>query len=108
MLRDKSECSPHAYREEERTTRHISPWRITARIDFHADGMMAGIFEATTGTVEVTYPFTEHATILEGKVTITDASGQSQRFGPIEQGQVVIWDVPGARVRKSFFNITRP
>ncbi len=86
--------------------------RITARIDFNHDGMLAGIFEATTGKVEVTFPFTEHATILEGEVAITDETGQTHTYRPgdsyfIKQGQVVIWDVQGPRVRKSFFNITR-
>ena len=86
--------------------------KISARVDFNEDGMMAGIFEATTGTAEVHFPFTEHATILEGEVTITDASGQSHTFRPgdsylIEQGQVVIWDVRGERVRKSFLNVTQ-
>ena len=87
--------------------------RIAARIDFNEGGMMAGIFEATHGTVEVTFLFTEHATITEGEVTITDAAGQVHTYRPgesylIHQGQVVIWDVQGERVRKSFFNITRP
>ncbi len=86
--------------------------KISARIDFNKDGMMGGIFEATTGTVEIHFPFTEHATILEGEVTITDASGASHTYRPgdsylIEQGQVVIWEVQGERVRKSFFNITQ-
>lgn len=86
--------------------------RISARVDYQADGMMAGIFECTTGKVEVTFPFTEHATILEGEVKITDASGQTHTYAPgdsylIRQGDVVVWDVPGPRVRKSFFNITR-
>ncbi|HEX2281057.1 MAG TPA: cupin domain-containing protein [Thermomicrobiales bacterium] len=86
--------------------------KISARIDFSKDGMTGGIFEATTGTVEIRFPFTEHATILEGEVTITDASGQSHTYRPgdsylIEQDQVVLWDVQGERVRKSFFNITR-
>lgn len=84
--------------------------RISARIDFNSQGMVAGIFEATRGKVEVHFPFTEHATILEGEVTITDETGQSHTYRPgdtyfIKQGQVVIWDVPGERVRKSFFNI---
>ncbi len=87
--------------------------RISARVDYQRDGMTAGVFQSTTGVVEITFPFTEHATILEGEVTITDASGRTHTFRPgdsylIEQGQVVIWDVPGERVRKSFFNITRP
>lgn len=86
--------------------------KISARIDFNENGLMAGIFEATTGKVEVTMPFTEHATIIEGEVTITDEFGNFHTYQPgdsyfIKQGQVVIWDVPGQRVRKSFFNITQ-
>jgi uncharacterized protein len=86
--------------------------RISARVDFQDGPMTAGIFEATTGTVEIHFPFTEHATILEGQVTITDASGNSHTYGPgdsylIQQGQVVRWEVAGPRVRKSFFNIAQ-
>ena len=86
--------------------------KISARIDFKEQGMMAGIFEATTGTAEIHFPFTEHATIIEGEVTITDASGQTQTYRPgdsylIKQGQVVVWDVQCERVRKSFFNVTQ-
>lgn len=86
--------------------------RISARVDYQADGMMAGIFESTTGKVEVTFPFTEHATILEGEVKITDSSGAAHTHAPgdsylIRQGDVVLWEVRGPRVRKSFFNITR-
>ena len=86
--------------------------RISARVDYQADGMMAGIFECTTGKVEVTFPFTEHATVLEGEVKITDSSGIAHTYAPgdsylIQQGDVVLWGVRGPRVRKSFFNITR-
>lgn len=86
--------------------------RISARVDYQADGMMAGIFECTTGKVEVTFPFTEHATILEGEVEITDSAGNSHTYAVgdsylIQQGQVVLWHVRGPLVRKSFFNITR-
>lgn len=84
--------------------------RISARVDYQSGTMTAGIFEATTGKVEIHFPFTEHATILEGEVIITDEAGASHTYRPgdtylIQQGQVVIWDVPGPRVRKSFFNI---
>ncbi len=86
--------------------------KISARVDFNEGGMTAGIFEATTGTAEIRFPFTEHATILEGEVAITDASGQAHTYRPgdsylIKQGEVVVWDVKGERVRKSFFNITQ-
>lgn len=85
--------------------------RISARIDYQANGMMAGIFEATRGKVEIHFPFTEHATIIEGEVILTDETGQTRTLRPgdsyfIQQGQVIIWEVKGARVRKSFFNLT--
>lgn len=86
--------------------------RISARIDFQDGNMTGGIFEATKGKVEVTFPFTEHATILEGEVTLIDESGQTHIYRPgdsyiIKQGQVIIWDVQVERVRKTFFNITQ-
>jgi len=85
--------------------------KISARIDFQEGNLLGGIFEATTGKVEVTFPFTEHATILEGEVILTDESGKSYTYRPgdtylIKQGQVIVWDVKVDRVRKTFFNIT--
>lgn len=87
--------------------------KISARIDFSQNGFMAGIFEATTGKVRINFPFTEHATIIEGEVTLTDESGQTHTFRPgdsylIQQGQIILWDVKGRRVRKSFYNYTQP
>jgi uncharacterized cupin superfamily protein len=84
--------------------------RIAARIDFQEGGMTAGIFEATTGTIQITFPYTEHGTVLEGAVTITDEAGEAHTYGPgdsflIRQGQVVLWEVAGERMRKSFFNV---
>jgi uncharacterized protein len=79
------------------------------QLDFNAEGMRAGLFMATRGKVELTFPNTEHATILEGEVTLTDESGQTHTYRPgdsyfITQGQVIIWEVKGERVIKSFFN----
>jgi len=87
--------------------------KIFARFDHMKGGMVAGLFKATTGKIEVTFPFTEHATILEGEVTITDGTGQTHTYKPgdsylIRQGQVVLWEVKGKQVIKSFFNITEP
>jgi uncharacterized cupin superfamily protein len=84
---------------------------IFGRVDFHEGNLMGGLFMATTGLIRVTYPFTEHATILEGEVTLTDATGNTQTFRPgdsyiIRQGQVILWDVKGKHVIKSFFNYT--
>lgn len=86
---------------------------LSARVDFNERGMTAGIFKATTGKLRIHFPFTEHATILEGEVTITDESGQTRTFRKgdsyfMRQGQVVMWEVRGAYVLKAFFNITEP
>jgi uncharacterized protein len=86
---------------------------LSARVDYNAGGMSAGIFKATTGRIEITFPFSEHATILVGEVTMTDETGQSHTFKKgdsyfIRQGQVVLWDVRTPYVIKSFFNITEP
>lgn len=84
--------------------------RISLRIDFQQGPMTAGIFEATRGKVRIDFPFTEHATILEGEVTLTDQAGHSHTYKPgdtyfIRQGAIIIWDVKVDRLRKSFFNI---
>ena len=84
--------------------------RLYGRMDYSKDGVAAGIFKATRGKIRVTFPFTEHATILKGSVTITDESGQSHTFKEgdsyfIRQGQVIIWEVKGREVIKSFYNV---
>jgi uncharacterized cupin superfamily protein len=83
--------------------------KIFARMDYVKGPAAAGLFKATTGKIEVTFPFTEHATILEGEVTITDGTGQRHVYKAgdsyfIRQGSVVIWEVKGKQVIKSFFN----
>ena len=85
---------------------------LSARVDFQERGMTAGIFKATTGKVRIHFPFTEHATILEGEVTLTDEMNQTRTLKQgdsyfIRKGQIIVWDVKGKHVIKSFFNITR-
>jgi uncharacterized protein len=87
--------------------------QLYGRVDFQQGGMMGGLFMATTGSIRVTFPFTEHATILEGEVTLTDGTGKAHTFKAgdsyfMRQGSVVLWDVKGAYVIKSFFNVTEP
>lgn len=86
--------------------------QLTLHVDFQQDGLTAGIFEATAGKVEIVFPFTEHATILEGEVTLTDERGSTRTLKPgdsyfILQGERILWDVKTPRLRKSFFNHTR-
>jgi hypothetical protein len=88
--------------------------QLYSRIDYSANGMTAGLFMATTGMVEIKFPFSEHATILRGEVTLTDvATGETRSLKAgdsyfVKQGQVVLWDVKGKYVLKSFFNIVTP
>jgi uncharacterized protein len=87
--------------------------QLYGRIDFQQGNLLGGFFMATTGLIRVTFPFTEHATILEGEVTLTDGTGKTHTFKAgdsyfIRQGSVILWDVKKAYVIKSFFNVTEP
>ena len=46
------------------------------------DAFTCGLFSSTEGSFTMTYPFTEHATVLEGEVELTVAGGEPQRFAP--------------------------
>ena len=85
--------------------------KISARIDYAEGNLLAGVFQATRGTVLIHFPFTEHATILNGEVELTDEWGNRARLGAgdsyfITQGSIILWEVRGARVQKTFFNRT--
>jgi len=83
--------------------------QIFARIDYARGPVAAGLFKATKGKIRIHFPFTEHATILEGEVTLTDEAGNTHKYKAgdsyfIRQGQVILWEVKGKEVIKSFFN----
>ena len=85
--------------------------KISARIDYAAGNLLAGVFQATSGTVLIHFPFSEHATITSGEVDLTDEFGNSAHLGEgdsyfITQGSVILWEVRGAFVQKTFFNRT--
>jgi uncharacterized protein len=85
--------------------------KISARIDYAQGNLLAGVFQATRGTVLIHFPFTEHATILTGEVELTDEWGNRAHLGAgdsyfITQGSVILWEVHGDRVQKTFFNRT--
>ena len=85
--------------------------KISARIDYARGNLLAGVFQATRGKVLIYFPFTEHATILNGEVELTDEWGNSAHLGAgdsyfITQGSVILWEVRGERVQKTFFNRT--
>lgn len=70
-----------------------------------------GVFEVTKGVVQITFPFTEHATVLNGRFISTNMdTGEVHTFGPgdsyiIEAGATVQWDVVTPRMQKSFMNV---
>ena len=69
--------------------------------------VLSGIYEVTKGRFKVIYPFHEHATVLDGEVTISD---EAVTYGPgdswfCHQGEVVTWDVKD-HLRKTFFVVT--
>lgn len=85
--------------------------KISARIDYAEDQLLAGVFQATRGKVRIEFPFTEHATILNGEVELTDQWGNNARLEGgdsyfIRQGSVILWEVRGQAVQKTFFNRT--
>ena len=85
--------------------------KISARIDYAEGQLLAGVFQATRGKVRVHFPFTEHATVLNGEVELTDEFGNTARLEAgdsyfIRQGSVILWDVRGKAVQKTFFNRT--
>ena len=83
--------------------------KIFARIDYTRGPVAAGLFKATKGKIRIVFPFTEHATIMEGEVILTDEAGNTHKYKAgdsyfIRQGQVILWEVKGKEVIKSFFN----
>ena len=47
--------------------------------------MLSGIYEVTKGKFKVIYPFHEHATVLDGEVTLTDEAGNSVKAQEVIQ-----------------------
>ncbi len=71
------------------------------------DAFTCGLFSSTEGSFTMTYPFTEHATVLEGEVELTVAGGEPQRFAPgdswfVKQGTEVEWKILTPRFVKHY------
>ena len=71
-----------------------------------------GLYSATKGKYRVTYPFHEHATLLDGELAITDeTTGVTTVYGPgdswiIAMGTTVLWDIRSAMIAKSYLATT--
>ena len=51
----------------------------SGRVDFGSlEGpLISGVWECTPGKFEITYPWGELATLLKGRITVTDADGRA-------------------------------
>ena len=85
--------------------------RIFAAFDYVTPTMSAGHFEATgPSQVRITFPFTEHGTVIYGAFTMKDENGDVKLYLPgdsylIRQGSVVVWTILTPRMQKSFLNV---
>ena len=74
--------------------------------------VFGGVYSATKGKFRVVYPFHEHATLLDGELTLTDErTGKSVDYGPgdswiIAKGTPVVWEVRSDHIRKSYIATT--
>lgn len=81
------------------------------RIDLVMGPLFAGEFRQQRGSAVLSWPFTEHAFLFEGRVEITDlATGEKAVYGPgdgwiVKQGSRTLWNVLEP-IRKSFFQYT--
>lgn len=63
------------------------------------DSVACGIFKCTQGVFSMQYPFTEHATVLEGKLKLKNLdTGEETTFGPgdswfVNQGSKIEWHI---------------
>lgn len=75
------------------------------------DPMSCAWFGATKGVFRMTYPFTEHAVVVEGRVTLkNETTGESRSFGPgegwfVEKGARLLWTIETDRFVKHYFAV---
>lgn len=74
--------------------------------------VFGGLYSASRGKYRVVYPFHEHATLLNGELTLTDErTGNSVNYGPgdswiIAKGTPVVWEIRSDHIRKSYIATT--
>jgi uncharacterized cupin superfamily protein len=73
--------------------------------------MSAGYFSCTKGKFDMEYPFHEHATVVEGEVTLRNRiTGEAVRYKAgdswfIEKGTPISWEVHSERFAKHYFAV---
>lgn len=88
--------------------------RQSGREDFASpDGTFsAGVWECTRGRFKLTYPMDEIATLLKGKLVITDEGGRKTTLEAgdsffVARGETLTWEIVET-VRKSYFLYMHP
>lgn len=75
------------------------------------DPQSLGIFTCTQGVFQVDHTFAEHATLVKGKLTLTDTTtGESKTFGPgdawyIAKGESLKWTIESEEMVKHYLAI---
>jgi uncharacterized cupin superfamily protein len=75
------------------------------------DPVSCAFFGVTRGKFRMTYPFDEHATVVEGSVTLTDEStgiAQTYHVGDgwfVRKGTPILWEVTSDRFVKNYLAV---
>ena len=87
--------------------------RASGKMIFGAptDPISCAVFAVSRGRFRMIYPFTEHAVVVEGSVTLTNEdTGKSTTYGPgdawfIERGTPILWQVNSERFVKNYLAV---
>jgi uncharacterized cupin superfamily protein len=77
------------------------------------DAVACGIFKCTKGVFSMQYPFTEHATILQGSLKLKNLeTGEEETFGPgdswfVAQGSKIEWHVLSDYFVKHYLSVAK-
>ncbi|MCW0002376.1 cupin domain-containing protein [Pararhizobium sp. YC-54] len=88
--------------------------QVSGRFDLGTPetAVFGGVYAATRGKYRVVYPFHEHATLLAGRLELTDeTNGTSVVYGPgdswvITKGTPIVWSILSDRICKSYIAAT--
>lgn len=70
--------------------------------------LSCAFFATGKGRFRMTYPFNEHAVVVEGSATLTnERTGEAQTFAPgeawyVEKGTPVLWEIHSDRFTKNY------
>jgi uncharacterized cupin superfamily protein len=75
--------------------------------------LAVGLFGCTKGSFRLVYPFSEHAVVVKGELTlINEESGESENYGPgdgwfIKKGTPVKWTIHSEDFVKHYLSIVQ-